>query len=476
MSKLSYKPSSAIKPVENFVVPTVDWDLLAKYDTSGPRYTSYPTAPQFTETFTGNDLAETIQQANRQTTPPPLSLYFHLPFCESVCFFCGCNVTFTKDRTRPTPYTETLIREMDLIQPLLQTNQKVHQLHWGGGTPTFFSPDQLKYLGDAIHQRFTFASDAEMGVEIDPRETTPEHLKILQSLGFNRLSMGVQDFDSDVQKAINRIQPEALTKNSIETARELGFQSISVDLIYGLPHQTEKTFTQTLERIIQLKPDRIAFFNFAYLPEIIRHQKAISAETLPSTQEKFAILRHAINRFTEAGYRYVGMDHFAKPDDDLCRAQDQGTLSRNFQGYTTHAGCDLYAMGVSAISQVQNVYAQNHKKIQTYSEAIQNQQFATHRGIRLTPDDMLRREIIMTFMCHFQLDIPTIETKHHLTFSDYFAEELAAFAPFEKDGLILRTKEKIQVTSTGRLLIRNLCMIFDTYLKKKPDQKFSRTI
>ena len=462
--------------MDSFVVPTIDWDLLAKYDTSGPRYTSYPTAPQFTETFTGKDLAETIQEANLRPLPSPISLYFHLPFCESVCFFCGCNVTFTADRSRPKSYTETLIREMDLIKPLLHAKQKVYQLHWGGGTPTFFSPDQLKYLGDAIYKRLTFAPDAEIGVEIDPRETTTEHLKTLKSLGFNRLSMGVQDFNSDVQKAVNRIQPEALTQKSIETARELGFQSISVDLIYGLPNQTEKTFAQTLERIIQLNPDRIAFFNFAYLPEMIRHQKAISEQALPSAREKFSILRHAITRFSEAGYRYIGMDHFAKPNDDLCRAQDNGTLSRNFQGYTTHAGCDLYALGVSAISQVQNIYAQNHKKIQAYTDAVQTQQFATHRGIRLTPDDLLRREIIMTLMCHFQLNISTIEAKHHLTFSDYFVDELKALAAFEKDGLITKNKEKILATSTGRLLIRNLCMIFDAYLKKKPDQKFSRTI
>ena len=474
MSKLSYKPSKAIKTVENFVVPTIDWDLLAKYDAAGPRYTSYPTVPQFSETFTGKELEKTIRETN-ESSSSPLSLYFHLPFCESVCFFCGCNVTFTADRSRPKSYTETLIREMDLIQPLLHTQQKVHQLHWGGGTPTFFSPEQLKYLGDAIYKRFTFSQNAEIGVEIDPRETTSEHLKVLQTLGFNRLSMGIQDFDANVQKAINRIQPETLTKKSIDKARELGFQSISVDLIYGLPHQTEKTFAQTLEKIIELNPDRIAFFNFAYLPEMIRHQKAISAESLPSTQEKFSILRYAIHRFTEAGYRYIGMDHFAKPDDDLCRAQDQGTLARNFQGYTTHAGCDQYAMGVSAISQVQNVYAQNYKKIPAYQEAIQNQQFATQRGIRLTSDDLLRREIIMTLMCHFQLDIPLLEKKYYLTFIDYFADELTRLSPYEKDGLIKIEKEKIYVTSTGRLLIRNLCMIFDAYLRKS-EQKFSRTI
>lgn len=475
MSELSYKPSSTVKTGEDFIAPTVDWELLAKYDTSGPRYTSYPTAPQFTENFSENDLKQTIQSSN----PTPLSLYFHLPFCESVCFFCGCNVTFTADRSRPHAYTESLIQEMDLVIPLLalkEKNQKVHQLHWGGGTPTFFSPDQLHYLGDAIRQRFTFADNAEIGLEIDPRETTETHLKTLEQLGFNRLSMGIQDFDPTVQKAINRNQPEAMTRKIIETAREHGFQSISVDLIYGLPHQTETTFAQTLEKIIQLNPDRIALFNFAYLPEMIRHQKAIAVEALPSAQEKFAILRRAITRFSEAGYRYIGMDHFAKPNDTLCRAQDQGTLSRNFQGYTTHGECDLYAFGVSAISQIQNVYVQNQKNIHDYTKALANHSLATQRGIQLTPDDLLRREIIMTLMCHFELDTKKIEKKYHITFTDYFSKELQAMLPLEQDKLVFRSNNKIQVTSTGRLLIRNLCMIFDVYLKQKPNQKFSRTI
>ncbi|MEZ5406187.1 MAG: oxygen-independent coproporphyrinogen III oxidase [Verrucomicrobiia bacterium] len=465
-----------VKSSENWIIPKIDWELLSKYDTAGPRYTSYPTAPQFTEQFTAQDLQETIQHANLQPNPAPLSLYFHLPFCESVCFFCGCNVTFTADRSRPHTYTETLIQEMNLVKPLLQRQQKVHQLHWGGGTPTFFSSEQLNYLGETIYQRFSFAENAEIGLEIDPRETKEEHLKILSKLRFNRLSMGIQDFNPTVQKAINRNQPEAMTRNIIESAREHGFQSISVDLIYGLPYQTEKTFAETLEKIIQLNPDRIALFNFAYLPEMIRHQKAIASDALPSATEKFAILRRAITQFSEAGYRYIGMDHFAKPHDTLCQAQDQGTLSRNFQGYTTHGNCDLYAFGVSAISQIQNVYAQNQKNIHDYSKALANHQFATQRGIRLTPDDLLRREIIMTLMCHFELDIQHIETKYQLSFNDYFSDELETMLPLQQDGLIHLENHKIQVTSTGRLLIRNLCMIFDAYLKQKPNQKFSRTI
>jgi oxygen-independent coproporphyrinogen-3 oxidase len=475
MSELSYTPSSTVKTGEDFITPTVDWELLAKYDTSGPRYTSYPTAPQFTENFSENDLRKTIQAAKAT----PISLYFHLPFCESVCFFCGCNVTFTADRSRPHAYTESLIQEMDLVVPLLELKerkQRVHQLHWGGGTPTFFSPDQLRYLGDAIRQRFTFADDAEIGLEIDPRETTEAHLKTLANLGFNRLSMGVQDFDPTVQKAINRNQPEAMTQKIIEIARAHGFQSISVDLIYGLPHQTETTFAQTLEKIIQLNPDRIALFNFAYLPEMIRHQKAISVEALPSAKEKFAILRRAITRFNEAGYRYIGMDHFAKPNDTLCQAQDQGTLSRNFQGYTTHGNCDLYAFGVSAISQIQNVYAQNQKNIHDYTKALTSHHLATQRGIQLTQDDLIRREIIMTLMCHFELNTKRMEENYNIIFADYFSEELQAMELLQKDNLVHRDNDKIQVTPTGRLLIRNLCMIFDAYLKQKPNQKFSRTI
>ena len=365
---------------------------------------------------------------------------------------------------------------MDVLAPMVAKQRRVAQLHWGGGTPTFFSPEQLSRLHEATRARFAFADDAEVGLEVDPRETSSDHLKTLQTLGFNRLSMGIQDFDPQVQKAINRIQSEEMTRRVIHEARERGFQSISVDLIYGLPHQTERSFAVTLDRIVRLNPDRVALFNFAYLPEMIRHQKAIKAGTLPSSGEKLAILRRAIRIFTDAGYRYVGMDHFAKPDDELCRAQDAGTLYRNFQGYTTHAGCDLYAFGVSAISQIGRAYSQNRKNIHEYKAAIQTGGLAVQRGIRLTDDDLLRREIIMRLLCDFALDPAEIEKKFGIHFASRFADALQALAPMETDGLIHRESGKIIVTPTGRLLIRNICMPFDAYLRKKPGQKFSRTV
>ena len=457
-------------------LPVIDFGLLARHDTSGPRYTSYPTAPQFTDKFTADDLCKEIHATNASKNAPPLSLYFHLPFCESVCFFCGCNVTFTSDRKRPALYTELLIREMDQLAPMVATGRRVTQLHWGGGTPTFFPPEQLRILHEATRKHFRFGDDAEIGLEVDPRETTSEHLKTLQELGFNRISMGIQDFDPQVQKAVNRIQPESITRRVIEEARERNFRSISVDLIYGLPYQTEKSFATTLERIVSLSPDRIALFNFAYLPEMIRHQKVIKADTLPSAVEKLAILQRAIRAFAEAGYRYVGMDHFAKPEDELCRAQDAGTLHRNFQGYTTHGGSDLYALGVSAISQIGRAYAQNHKNIHDYETAIKTRGLATQRGIRMTDDDILRREIIMRLMCDFALDTNAIGGKFNIDFCSYFASALEALAPMETDGLIRCENGKIIVTPTGRLLVRNICMPFDIYLKTKPGVKFSRTV
>lgn len=457
-------------------IPEINFDVIAKYDTSGPRYTSYPTAPQFTDAFTAKDLEREIEITNAAKEAPPLSLYFHLPFCESVCFFCGCNVTFTSDHKRPVSYTDLLIQEMDMVAPRIARDRRVTQIHWGGGTPTFFSPDQLRRLHEATCARFSLAEDAEVGLEVDPRETTSDHLKTLQELGFNRLSMGIQDFDPQVQQAVNRIQSETITRGIIDEARGRGFQSISVDLIYGLPFQTEKKFANTLERIVDLNPDRIAIFNFAYLPEMIRHQKAIRADAMPTPHEKLAILRHAIQMLTESGYRYVGMDHFAKPGDELCRSQDEGKLYRNFQGYTTHAGCDLYAFGVSAIGQIGCVYAQNQKNIHRYETAIHNNHLATMRGIRLTHDDLLRREIIMRLLCDFTLNIHAVAQKHQINFESYFTDAIHSLKPMEADGLITRENGRIIVTPTGRLLIRNICMSFDAYLGKKTDQKFSRTV
>ena len=454
----------------------IDFSLVAKYDRSGPRYTSYPTAPHFTEEFTADSFREEIRGTNAASGAPPLSLYFHLPFCESVCFFCGCNVTFTSDRKRPGAYTESVVREMDAVAALVDRKRPVEQLHWGGGTPTFFRPEQMRALHEATRARFNFSPDAEIGLEVDPRETTDEHVKILAALGFNRLSMGIQDFDPRVQKAVNRIQPEDLTRRVIEQARAAGFASISVDLIYGLPYQTEASFAATIEKVLALDPDRVAVFNFAYLPEMVRHQKAIPAEALPSPAEKLAILRRASEAFAAAGHRYVGMDHFAKPGDELCRAQDAGRLTRNFQGYSTHGGCDLYAFGVSAISQVGRAYVQNQKNVHIYEEMARKGGFATWRGLLLTPEDELRREVIMRLMCDFRLDTADFGKKHGISFGEHFAEALQALVPMERDDLLSFRGDILTITPTGRFLIRNICMAFDARLAEKPGHRFSRTV
>jgi len=454
----------------------IDFSLIAKYDRSGPRYTSYPTAPHFHEGFTADDFRREIARTNAEAGAPPLSLYFHLPFCESVCFFCGCNVTFTSDRRRPIAYTESLVGEMDAVAALVDRRRRVEQLHWGGGTPTFFRPEQMRALHEATRARFAFAPDAEVGIEVDPREASEEHFATLAALGFNRLSMGVQDFDPRVQKAVNRIQPEEITRRAIAQARAVGFASVSLDLIYGLPHQTEATFAATVAKVLALDPDRVAVFNFAYLPEIVRHQKAIPREALPSPAEKLAILRRASEDFAAAGYRYVGMDHFAKPTDELCRAQDAGQLTRNFQGYSTHGGCDLYAFGVSAISQVGRVYAQNHKSVHLYEPKARAGELATQRGILLTPEDELRREVILRLMCDFRLDTAAFGKRHGIAFGEHFAEALEALVPMERCRGESRTGDTIDVTPTGRYLIRNICMAFDARLAEKPGHKFSRTV
>jgi oxygen-independent coproporphyrinogen-3 oxidase len=456
------------------VVPVVDAELLSNYDVSAPRYTSYPTAPQFTTEFGPEAYAEELVRADGEQRP--LSLYFHLPFCESVCFFCGCNVTFTSDRSRPGPYTTRLAQEMDWTLARISPGRQVQQLHWGGGTPTFFKPEQLELLWAEIVRRFQLGADAEIGVEIDPRETTPEHLKVLAKCGFNRLSMGVQDFDPEVQRAVNRVQGEELTASTIAAARDLGMSSISLDLIYGLPLQTEATFARTIERVVALRPDRIALFNFAYLPEMIRHQKAIKADQLPSPSVKIAILRHAIEAFTAAGYRYVGMDHFALPGDPLCQAQDAGTLYRNFQGYTTHAGCDLLGFGVSAIGQVGRCYAQNVKNVHDYAARIDAGHAATWRGMLLSAEDELRRDVIMRLMCDFAVDLAHIGQPSGVTWESHFAKELEALVPLEADGLVRRVGSRIEVTPVGRLLVRNVCLLFDAYLATGAQRKFSRTI
>ncbi|MEO0454080.1 MAG: oxygen-independent coproporphyrinogen III oxidase [Verrucomicrobiota bacterium] len=453
----------------------IDQELLKKYDQPAPRYTSYPTAPQFTSEFTGKDYLHEVTSVAEAAPEKPLSLYFHLPFCESVCFYCGCNVTFTKDRTKPEDYNDLLYTEMDMVADEKTRARPVHQLHYGGGTPTFFSPEQLNRLFVGIQDRFHFAEDAEIGLEVDPRETTNEHLIELGKSGFNRISMGIQDFDLEVQEAVNRVQSVDETKRVIDVSRDHGMTSVSVDLIYGLPHQSVDKFAKTVETILSLNPDRIALFNFAYLPERIKHQKAIDESALPEPTEKIQILTNAIQSFTEAGYRFIGLDHFAKPDDPLCQAQDAGTLYRNFQGYTTHAECDLLGFGVSSISQIGRAYAQNEKNLPVYKLKIQNEQPATERGLKMNDDDVLRREIIMRIMCDFSLDYRECSERFRVPFTELFSEPLSRLPELESDGLIELSDQGFRVTETGRLLVRNVAMLFDAYVEKANVQ-YSRSV
>jgi oxygen-independent coproporphyrinogen III oxidase len=456
--------------------PVFDTELILKYDKPGPRYTSYPTAPYFVQAFDTDSYCEVIESTNAAPDPPPLSLYFHLPFCRSVCYFCGCNVVYTKDRTLGDLYVDSMIQEMDSLVSLMKPGREVVQVHWGGGTPTFLSAPLLRRLWDAITERFAIASGAEIGVEIDPREVTDEHLEMFAECGFNRMSMGIQDFDPQVQEAVHRVQPEELTLHVFNRCRRLGLESINVDLIYGLPFQTRDRFADTVDKIITMAPDRIAAFNFAYLPDMIGHQKAIPRDALPSPSEKLAILKMLVERFTESGYVYVGMDHFARPEDELCVALRERTLYRNFQGYTTKAGCDLYGVGVTSIGQVGPCYAQNAKDLKSYQESIREKGLAVFRGVLLTEDDILRRDVITRLMCHFVLYKEEIESKYGIRFDVLFADALEDLKPLEADGLLELHPERIEVKPLGRLLVRNIAMAFDAYLRKGDQKRFSRTV
>jgi oxygen-independent coproporphyrinogen-3 oxidase len=454
--------------------PVFDAALIRKYDKSGPRYTSYPTAPQFTPAFRADDYRAAVTEAT--AAPGEASLYFHLPFCRRVCYFCACNTVFSNDRQVGRGYNDDLRREMDLVLAAMPHRPAVRQLHWGGGTPTFSPPELLDDLGRAIHERFAFAAGAEVSVEVDPRETTPAHLDVLARHGFNRISLGVQDFDADVQKAVNRVQPWELTRGVVEAARERGFASVNIDLIYGLPRQTPASFADTLERAVELAPDRVALFNFAYLPEMVRHQRVIKPEQLPPPADKLAMFRGGIERLTAAGLVFIGMDHFARPDDELSRALDDGTLGRNFQGYTTHAGLDLYGFGISAIGQVGPTYAQNRKDLVSWREALDAGTIPVARGLRLSEDDVLRRAVIMELMCRFQLDRVALARRFGIDVDVYFADELERLHEMAADGLVTITPDVITVTPAGRLLVRNVAMVFDAYLAADGARRFSRTV
>jgi oxygen-independent coproporphyrinogen-3 oxidase len=459
--------------------PTIEFDpeLIARMSQRGPRYTSYPTADRFTPGFGAADLATAARPGK------PLSLYVHIPFCESLCYYCACNKIITHDRSKAVKYLGYLMREIDMQAGLFADDALVEQLHFGGGTPTYLDDAQMGDLLGHLRSRFAFAPDdtGEFSIEIDPRTVDGARIRTLRRQGFNRLSLGVQDFDEDVQRAVNRIQPEALTRDAIGAARAAGFRSISIDLIYGLPLQNVATMSATLDKVIAASPDRISVYNYAHMPQLFKSQKLIRDEDLPDGATKLALLGLCIERLGAAGYVYIGMDHFAKPDDELARAQRDGTLHRNFQGYSTHAEVDMVACGVSAISAVNGTYAQNEKSLEPYYARIDRGELPVARGLVLSADDLLRRDVIQRLMCDFALDLPALSERWRVDASGALAPELARLAELERDGLLTVTPERIEVSPKGRLLIRNVCMVFDDYFGKAPAvplqrMQYSRTV
>jgi oxygen-independent coproporphyrinogen-3 oxidase len=457
---------------------SIELSLLKKYDRPGPRYTSYPTAPLFSPAFSARDYRDALTASNVPGNANELSLYFHFPFCDTLCYFCGCTMLVTRDRGRIQEYNDYLKREIDMVAGLISPDRRVVQLHWGGGTPTHLSPDQIRDIATYINARFHVAPDAEKSVEIDPRELTRAHMEALADGGFNRMSMGVQDLNEQVQVAVNRVQPEEMSRSVLTWARELGFHSVNIDLIYGLPFQTVESFRDTLKHILTFDADRFAVFNYAHVPWLKPHQKLIHQEDLPSPERKLEILKMTIETLTANGYDYIGMDHFAKPDDELSRAQREKTLYRNFQGYSTRSGADLLGFGMSSIGHFGRTYAQNLKNLPEYYHALDRGEFATHLGYRMTDDDVLRKHVIMRLMCDLELDVPSIEQRFGIDFEKYFASSLAALEPLEQDGLVSRSSEMIRIVGAGRLLLRNIAMPFDAYLEGMNNEKpiFSRTV
>jgi len=457
---------------------TFDMDLIRRYDKAGPRYTSYPTAVQFHEGFGPEQYKEVVERTNQEDSLRPLSLYFHIPFCDTVCFYCGCNKIATKDRTKSPPYLDRVAKELEMQGALFDRSRVVEQLHWGGGTPTFLNHDEIRRLMDTTRQHFTLRDDdeGEYSIEIDPREATPETVALLRELGFNRMSLGLQDFDPVVQQAVNRIQSEEETFDVLHAARDNGFKSVSVDLIYGLPHQTADSFQKTVDKVLQVRPNRLSVFNYAHLPELFKPQRRINDADLPTPDQKLEILQRTNQQLSEAGYLYIGMDHFALPDDELAVAQREGTLYRNFQGYSTHRDCDLIGIGVTSIGVVGNTYSQNLKTTEEYYSAIDGGELAVFRGVELDDDDLLRQDVITELICNFRLQFSDIEQRHNIVFSDYFSVELEELKVMVEDGLVTMDGNGVTVATAGRLLIRNVCMVFDRYLREKNEQRFSKVI
>ena len=458
------------------------WDplLIQRYNRPGPRYTSYPTAVEFLPVTDDHHEQQAFAQRDNSK---PLSLYIHIPFCAHVCYYCGCNKIVTKRREQAAPYLEILKQEILAKKALLGNNRRVEQLHFGGGTPTFLSDEQLQELIRFLQQHFDFSQDnsADYSIEIDPRELRPNTLSMLRQLGFNRISFGVQDLEEKVQVAVNRVQPESMIRAVMKEARELGYRSINMDLIYGLPHQTLESFDRTLDTIIELSPDRLSVFNYAHLPERFKPQRRINGDDLPSAQEKLAILGHCIEKLSGADYHYVGMDHFAKPDDELAIAQANGKLHRNFQGYTTHGDCDLIGFGVSSISQIGDYYLQNQVTVDAYEHAIAAGQLPTLKYRHIDQDDKIRREVIAELLCHLNIQFAELDQKYAINSRDYLSASIDELKPMLADELVMVDDVEIRISDRGRLVVRNACMAFDHYLKQheQPNQerrRFSKAI
>ncbi len=451
--------------------------LLEKYSKAGPRYTSYPTAPYFTEAFGEKEWLDELNQT--QASGRDMSLYVHIPFCDTLCYYCGCNMVATHDYSKADAYLGYLFEEIDRAAALISPGRMARQVHWGGGTPTFLKPADIRRLFQHLASRFRIAPDAEISCELDPRELSREHIAALAESGFNRVSMGVQDLDDKVQQAVNRVQPESLILQVYGWLREAGFNSINIDLMVGLPHQTVESFSPTLDKILALGPDRLAVFNYAHVPWMKKHQKLIIESDLPDLPAKLALQKLMMERLADAGYVYIGMDHFAKADDEIVQAQQSKTLYRNFQGYTTHKDCDIYAFGVSAISQTAEVYVQNAKNLAEYQRRIASGGLATERGLRISHDDMIRRETISGIMCDLELDKAKFGQQWGVDFDVFFADALNDLKDLAADGLITLEPGVIRVTETGRIFLRNIAMPFDAYLRQQTTEskpRYSKTL
>ena len=459
--------------------PLFQEDLINRYDKPGPRYTSYPPATEFHNQISESDYRDWARLSNEEPIPKPLSLYFHIPFCSSNYYYCAYTKVITKRKERAEPYLQDLYREIEIQAQLFDPDREVHQLHWGGGTPGFLTHLQSQQLMAKIAQHFKLISDSEAdySIELDPRVIEKGGISHLRGIGFNRISLGVQDLDEKVQKAVNRVQSLETTAAIIDDARRLSIRSINIDLIYGLPHQTLESFSATLDKIIDLDPDRITMYNYAHLPHRISPQRRIQAEDLPDSSEKLAILHSAIDKLCAAGYEYIGMDHFAKPGDELAVAQRNGRLHRNFQGYSAHAQCDSIGFGISAISNVSDNFSQNTTDLTAYHDSLDNAQLPVVRGFQSEPDDLMRREIIQDLVCHFKLDMRRVSRRWGINFSHQFANELSRLRDMVQDGLLELTDNEITILPSGRLLVRNICMIFDRYQQtSNVTALFSRTV